>query len=335
MKKVFTFLALLSFLLTACEKNNNADSSESLETPVTSNTYVSADYNVDDEADTQREAIMLAEGIGVESSDLSEDVTTTSPAETTHVPSSISSEVSTTTKPVTTTTQAVTTSQIITTTPAVTTSATTTPAVTTSATTTTAVTTTTTAQTTSATTTAVIAPTGGFSDYYNNISANSLTQKERELADLVNQYRRSLGLSEMKISKSLTIVARTHVYDSNVNHPENNKDSRGIKGNLHSWSNKGNWTAVVYTPDHYYSSLMWSKPSELTTYKGNGYEISCYSSNTMTASGAFNSWKDSAGHNAVMAGYGAWSQLKVMGIAIEGNYAHIWFGNDDDPAGYF
>jgi uncharacterized protein YkwD len=171
-------------------------------------------------------------------------------------------------------------------------------------------------------------------DYYLDIRSDSLSQDEKQLAQLVNDYRKSLGLQELKISKSLTIVARTHVYDSNKYQPENGIDSRGIKGNLHSWSANGDWTAVVYTSDHEYASLMWSKPSELTQYKSNGYEISA-GGVTITPTTAFYTWKGSPGHNAVMTGQGSWSSLTVMGVAIKQNYAHIWFGKESDPAGYY
>ena len=124
--------------------------------------------------------------------------------------------------------------------------------------------------------------------------------------------------------------------DSNAYSPENQVDARGIQGNLHSWSSNGNWTAVVYTSDHRYASLMWSKPRELTAYSGNGYEISAGTSGySMTPEKALDLWKGSSGHNAVIIGSGDWSMLKTMGVSIDGGYAHIWFGSDADPAGYY
>lgn len=164
---------------------------------------------------------------------------------------------------------------------------------------------------------------------------DSLTENEKELAILINQYRKSLNLKPLTISKSLTKVARTHVKDSNLNHPENGTDVRGVKGNLHSWSDQGSWKPVCYTSDHKYSDLMWSKPSELTQYKGSGFEISLYSSGTVTPKGALGGWKSSSGHNAVIIGEGYWSNLNTMGIGIDGNYSHVWFGMEDDSAGYY
>ena len=179
-------------------------------------------------------------------------------------------------------------------------------------------------------------PAGG-SDalYHPDTLPDELTEQERELANLINAYRRSLNLPEFKISKSLTRVARYHVYDSNANHPKNQVDARGIQGNLHSWSDKGPWRPVVYTSDHMYAELLWSKPSELTAYTGSGYEISAWSNAGITPIRALVLWQNSAGHNAILTGEGVWSDLTVMGVGIYGQYAHVWFGEEPDPAGYY
>ena len=170
----------------------------------------------------------------------------------------------------------------------------------------------------------------------NELMSQGLSNKEAMLYYLVNEYRESLGLPKLSLSRSLTQVARTHVADSNAYSPENQVDARGIQGNLHSWSSNGSWTPVVYTSDHYYASLMWSKPRELTSYSGNGYEISAGTSGySMTPEKALDLWKGSSGHNAVIIGSGDWSMLKTMGVSIDGGYAHIWFGSDADPAGYY
>ncbi|GKV57375.1 hypothetical protein NCCP2222_33220 [Sporosarcina sp. NCCP-2222] len=165
------------------------------------------------------------------------------------------------------------------------------------------------------------------------IDAATLTEKEKELAKLINDYRISLGLKPLPISKSLTTVARTHVVDSNQYAPEKNVDVRGVKCNLHSWSSNGKWSDVCYTPDHEYAKRMWDKPRELTSYPGNGYEISVYYSAEMSPSVALKAWQGSSGHNNVIIGDGAWSNLSTMGIGIHGNYAHVWFGKESDPAG--
>ena len=167
------------------------------------------------------------------------------------------------------------------------------------------------------------------------LMAMGLSEKEAKLYYGINAYRESLGLPKLSLSKSLTTVARTHVADSNAHTPENQVDARGIQGNLHSWSPYGSWTPVVYTSDHNYAAYMWSKPSELTSYPGSGFEISAWYSLKMTPEVALDSWKGSPGHNAVMTTQGMWSDLKTMGVGIDGKYAHVWFGQDADPAGYY
>ena len=167
------------------------------------------------------------------------------------------------------------------------------------------------------------------------LKAMGVSEKEAKLYYIINAYRESQGLQKLSFSKSLTIVARTHVSDSNTYTPENQRDSRGMQGNLHSWSNHGSWTPVVYTSDHEYAANMWSKPRELTSYTGNGYEISSWYSGSITPEDALDLWKNSSGHNAVMTTQGNWSDLKTMGVAIDGKYAHVWFGSDADPAGYY
>lgn len=166
------------------------------------------------------------------------------------------------------------------------------------------------------------------------LKAMGLTEKDAKLYYMINAYRESLGLPKLSFSKSLTEVARAHVRDSNTYTPENQVDSRGIRGNLHSWSGNGSWTPVVYTSDHHYMYDMWSKPREITNYTGNGYEISA-SGRRISPETAIDLWKDSPGHNQVMATQGDWSDLKTMGVSIDGGYAHVWFGSDADPDGYY
>lgn len=162
-----------------------------------------------------------------------------------------------------------------------------------------------------------------------------LSYKEAELAERINEYRRQIGQPEFRLSKSLTTVARTHIVDSNRYHPEIQVDQRGIKGNLHSWSPNGPWTPMAYTDDHAYAQAMWDKPRELSVYPGNGYEIAYRGGFRTSPEGALNGWKSSPGHNGVIVGDGYWSGLSCMGVGIDGNYAFVWFGGEEDPAGYY
>jgi len=153
----------------------------------------------------------------------------------------------------------------------------------------------------------------------------SLSNQEAELYNLIMQYRYSKDLTKIPLSKSLTFVAQNHVKDL-----ENNKPDVG-NCNMHSWSNKGDWTPCCYTSDHARSQCMWDKPSELTSYKGNGYEISFGSSGSVTALEALNGWKSSSGHNAVIINQGIWNRSwQAIGIGIYKGFAVVWFGNERD-----
>lgn len=167
------------------------------------------------------------------------------------------------------------------------------------------------------------------------LMAQGLTEKEAMLYLLISEYRASLGLPVLPLSKSLTEVARAHVKDSNANHPENQVNADGVKGNFHSWSANGNWSPVIYTSDHKQAKGMWSKPSELTAYKGYGFEISVGGTGALSPQDALNSWKGSPDHNSVILTNDTWRSLKVMGVGIDGDYAHVWFGKETDPAGYY
>ena len=78
---------------------------------------------------------------------------------------------------------------------------------------------------------------------------------------------------------------------------------------------------------------MWSKPQEISQYKSAGFEIAAYFGNGATARGAIANWKKSAGHNEVMINQGSWKKMnwQAVGVGIEGNYAVIWFGAEQDP----
>ena len=154
----------------------------------------------------------------------------------------------------------------------------------------------------------------------------NLSNEETELYNIIMQYRYSKGLTKIPLSKSLTFVAQTHVKDL-----VNNKPDVG-NCNMHSWSNKGNWTPCCYTDDHARAKCMWDKPSELTSYKGNGYEISYGGGNSVTAIGALSGWKSSSGHNAVIINQGIWNDnnWQAIGIGIYKGFAVVWFGEEKD-----
>lgn len=161
-----------------------------------------------------------------------------------------------------------------------------------------------------------------------------LSTTEAELYRLINEYRVQKGLPEVKLSVSLCYVARTHAKDQT----ENYKESK--RCNMHSWSNKGNWSPCCYTPDHRHAQFMWNKPRELTNYQGDGFEISFYSTYQYASPTAFardilDGWKKSPGHNDVIINKKIWKniQWEAIGIGVYGEYANVWFGKEVDTAG--
>lgn len=171
-----------------------------------------------------------------------------------------------------------------------------------------------------------------------------LSEKEKELVKLINDYRISLGKRPLNVSKSLTYVARTHTKDQILHFEYDLKDERGLPANLHSWSKYGNWTPVMYTADHKYGALTRKKPKELTQYNFGGGEISTGQQNydqvhQITPTVAFTNWKNSPGHNECMIEenvlYDVFHADQIMGVSIHDGFANVWFGeNPTDPAGF-
>ena len=161
--------------------------------------------------------------------------------------------------------------------------------------------------------------------------AQELTAEETKLYNYIMQYRQQNGLPVIPLSPSLTTVAKTHVSDLVVNQPDLGNC------NSHSWSAKGKWTSCCYSNYNGPGSCIWDKPRELTSYKGNGYEIACgsnvcCSSFVMTADYALESWQKSWGHNDVILNKNGWGvmQWNAIGVAIQGGFACVWFGAELD-----
>jgi len=147
------------------------------------------------------------------------------------------------------------------------------------------------------------------------------------LYKMIMKYRDSLDLDTISLSNSLCYVALSHTLDLKMFNP--NKPPC----NLHSWSNNGIWSSCCYTPDHLKASCMWGKPREMTSYRGDGFEIATYYSAGMTPKKALEAWQKSKGHNEVIVNKGIWKTMKwrAIGISIYDNYAVVWFGTERDP----
>jgi hypothetical protein len=171
-------------------------------------------------------------------------------------------------------------------------------------------------------------------------AAACLTPAEGELARLINEYRASLNLPPVQVSKSLTLVAQQHAWDSVTNGNAWPPPPAGKTCNMHSWTGtvnpalqQGTWTAVCYTSDHANAEGMWNKPGQLAGYPGIGVENSFGSSGTASPAGALTAWQNSPGHNAVITEQNGWTRPAAMGVGMNGGIAHLWFGYVADPAG--
>lgn len=156
-----------------------------------------------------------------------------------------------------------------------------------------------------------------------------LSEAEADLAKRINDYRELQGLSRIPVSKSLSLVARVHLKDLVDNNPVVGKC------NAHSWSNKGTWTSCCYPEE---TTCIQNKARELTDYTGDVVEnIHWWDDAYYTPSpeGALNGWINSHGHYIVIVN-AEWAKnftWRALGVAIYKNYAAMWVGEEEDPAG--
>jgi hypothetical protein len=144
------------------------------------------------------------------------------------------------------------------------------------------------------------------------------------LAKLINDYRASIELPRVPMSAKLTKVAAAHVRDLNEHKPTSEKC------NMHSWSKHGPWSACCYDRSKAAARCMWAKPKEIAGYKGSGYEIAASASGIAPAQ-ALEQWQKSPLHHEVMINKRIWTKpWKAIGVAIEGDYAVAWFGEETD-----
>jgi hypothetical protein len=158
------------------------------------------------------------------------------------------------------------------------------------------------------------------------VSTLPISEEEKELHRLINEYRISRGLQEVPISPALTKVAQAHAKDLMYHYKQSNRC------NMHSWSKQGPWTACCYRDNHKNAGCMWDKPKEIAGYESPGYEIAYWHSNAATAGQALEVWKKSPGHHAVLANLGTFKDAnwQAMGIGIYKEYAVVWFGELPD-----
>jgi len=153
-----------------------------------------------------------------------------------------------------------------------------------------------------------------------------ISEDEFRLYELINAIRSEHKLPLIKLSKSLSFVAKEHVLDLNLNHPDTSIC------NLHSWSSRGNWTACCYQPYVYDQKCMWNKPDELTNYRANGYELAYWDESVIIPDSIIGLWKDVPEALEMILTQGKWGNKKwyALGVGILNNYVAVWFGGRTD-----
>jgi hypothetical protein len=163
-------------------------------------------------------------------------------------------------------------------------------------------------------------------------NGDELESEEKNLHQMINQYRAQYQLSSIPSSPSLNLVANRHVRDVAENH---DLYSRSGLHWIHGWSN-----CPYDAYDTHTLPCMWEAPKRLRTpYPGMGFEIFCGSPDAkyrhfiMTADYALNTWKKSSHHREVILNRGRWQkyQWNAIGVGMYKGYAALWFGAEHDP----
>jgi len=156
-----------------------------------------------------------------------------------------------------------------------------------------------------------------------------ISSMEYKLYNMINAYRHRYDLPPIPLSKSLCVVASTHVRDLFFHHPDQGSC------NAHSWSDQGSWKPFCYPRDENKKNSVWDKPKELTTYRGKGYEIVYWENNATVIDSIIAFWKSMDYFNSFLMNTGKWQGKKwnAIGIGIHENYACAWFGELPDPEG--
>lgn len=147
-------------------------------------------------------------------------------------------------------------------------------------------------------------------------AGDEISQQERELFQIINEYRAKNNLPKIPISDSLSIVANRHLLDL----------IRNIKSLTHGWSNcpydiknKSTWICVFESPKRLN-----------VDYSGNGYE-NLYRNldGKATPALALEAWKKSEMHNSLLLNLNFWknTQFDAFGMAVSGEYIALWFGS--------
>jgi len=154
-----------------------------------------------------------------------------------------------------------------------------------------------------------------------NCRGDEISTEEKNLIEIINKYRVANGRSEVQNSSSLSMVANRRMLDLRQN----------LKRLTHSWSNcsydikdQKTWPCVADAPQRLNSG-----------YNGQGYETLFRTSfGRATPVAALDAWKKSPPHNSIILNDGMFKDLswEEFGVAIDGEFAALWFGSKDSFA---
>ncbi len=160
-----------------------------------------------------------------------------------------------------------------------------------------------------------------------SVESFCLDDQELQLAALINNFRVQNDLPPIALSRSLSYVAKTHVYDLQLN-----KQDTSIC-NAHSWSNKGKWKSCCFNSYVVNNNCMWDKPKELTPYIYRGYEMVFNEEGIVQVDSVFYLWKTAYEAVDMLLSRNQHSDKKwlAMGVGVSENYVSVWFGQRPDP----
>ncbi|MCF8302089.1 MAG: SPOR domain-containing protein [Bacteroidales bacterium] len=154
---------------------------------------------------------------------------------------------------------------------------------------------------------------------YDNIC---IDEQEQILLKSINEYRKDNALNTIPLSASLCYVAQTHVRDLFLYKPHRGNCS------LHSWSGKGRWSQCCYNNSRENGNCMFEKPSELTDYESQGYEVVYYQNNPVEVKTVMEVWQSDYQSKSILLNLAGWENYNwnAIGISIFENYVSVWFG---------
>ncbi len=147
-----------------------------------------------------------------------------------------------------------------------------------------------------------------------NCAGDELSNDERELFRLINEYRKQKNLPEVTLSNDLSLVASRHLRDLNLN----------LKYLTHSWSDcefndkdSKTWNCIFNAPKKFFPD-----------FSGIGFEnVYFISTGKVIPLQALEGWKKSPLHNSVILNLDNFKNYNWSegGVAIDGKYAALWF----------